>query len=57
MGFITEKAKLKATYEETISTPTPTPNKEIGPTFPKIDNSLYVRTKVDSEKSPSPLVG
>jgi len=55
VGFITEKAKLKATYEETISTPTPTPNKEIGPTFPKIDNSLYVRTKVDSEKSPSPI--
>ena len=55
MGFITEKAKLKATYEETISTPTPTPNKEIGPTFPKIDNSLYVRTKVDSEKTPSPI--
>ena len=55
MGFITEKAKLKATYEETISTPTPTPNKATGPTFPKIDNSLYVRTKVDSEKSPSPI--
>jgi len=55
VGFITEKAKLKATYEETISTPTPTPNKEIGPTFPKIDNSLYVRTKVDSEKTPSPI--
>jgi len=55
VGFITEKAKLKATYEETISTPTPTPNKEIGPTFPKINNSLYVRTKVDSEKTPSPI--
>jgi len=55
VGFITEKAKLKATYEETISTPTPTPNKETGPTFPKINTNLYVRTIVDSEKTPSPI--
>ena len=55
MGFVSEKARLKAIYEEELTKPTPTPNKETGPTFPKIDNSLYVRTKVDSEKSPSPI--
>ena len=55
MGFVSEKARLKAIYEEELTKPTPTPNKETGPTFPKINNSLYVRTKVDSEKSPSPI--
>ena len=55
MGFVSEKARLKAIYEEELPKPTPTPNKETGPTFPKINNSLYVRTKVDSEKTPSPI--
>ena len=48
MALVTEKAIL-----DRIKDPEPTPPK--GPTIPKLNTNPYVRTKIHSEKTPSPI--
>ena len=54
MGLVTTNAQLKATYEEELREPKPTPEKQAFPINPG-EKGRYVNFVNDSKKTPSPI--